>query len=92
MTTYSQEPLADEMAEGLRKSFAKDKWLAVATITTSHKEQKEDLVSLIKTAKLKRNIVVTVNELWAETAQRTSVTYSFTIAIFDEKVLNCIEI
>lgn len=84
ITTSNQGPLADEMADGIRKSFVKENWLAVATIATTLKDNKEDLASLIKTAKLKRNIVITVNELWVESYKNTSVMYNFNVAVFDD--------
>ena len=82
--TYFSTPLADEMAEGLRKSFVKDKWLAVASIATTKKDTAEDLASLIKTAKLHRNLVVTVKEIWVESYKNSSVNYDLNIAVYDQ--------
>jgi len=83
--TDTEAPVADEIAAGLRKAFTKSQWLGVATIGTTHTDTPADVVSLVKTAKLKRTLVVTVNDMWAEAYSNTSVNYTFTIAVLDDK-------
>jgi hypothetical protein len=89
--TYYQTPLADEISEGLRKSFVKEKWLAVASIATSKKDTADDLASLIKTAKLHRNIVVTVKEMWVESYKTSTVAYDLNFAVYDENAKLLVE-
>jgi hypothetical protein len=83
--TDTEEPLSDVVSEGLRKSFVKNKWFAAAAIPTALKDTDENLATLIKTAKLKRCLIVTVNDLWTESYRNTSVNYKFTIAVFDDQ-------
>jgi hypothetical protein len=84
INTYYRTPLADEISEGIRKSFVKEKWLAVASIATTKKDTAEDLASLIKTARLHRNIVVTVKEMWVESYKTSTVAYDLNFAVYDE--------
>jgi len=82
--TDTETPVADEITAGLRKALTKNKWLGVATIATTHTDTAVDVASLVKTAKLKRTLVVTVNDLWAESYRNTTVNYGLTISVFDE--------
>lgn len=83
--TDTEAPVAEELATGLRKALTKAKWLGVATIGTTYTDTPADVTSLVKTAKLKRTLVVTVNDMWAEAYSNTTVTYTFSIAVLDDK-------
>jgi hypothetical protein len=83
--TDSGTPVAAEVAEGLRKALIKSKWLSAAVIGVSSKDTREDVLSLVKTAKLRRCVVVTINDLWTESYKNTSVNYKFTILVLDDK-------
>lgn len=83
--TDSEAPLAVEVAEGLRKSFVEGKkWLGVTTIRFQTKNSFSELQEIAKQAKLRRSIVVTINDLWTESYRNTSVNYKFTISVLDE--------
>jgi hypothetical protein len=83
--TDSEAPVADEISNGLRKAFLKNKWFSVATIETTPADTPADIVSMVKTGKLKRTLVFTVTQLWTESYKNTSVDYNFTITVFDDK-------
>jgi len=81
--TNSDGPVADELSEGLRGFFVKQKWLGVTTLATSSNEARTVIEARIKKAALKRTVLVTINDLWTESYRNTSVTYSFSIAVVD---------
>lgn len=83
--TDSEAPVAEEVSNGLRRALLKNKWFGVATIETTAADTPADIVSMVKTAKLKRTLVVTVNDLWAESYSNTTVNYTFAVTVFDDK-------
>jgi hypothetical protein len=83
--TDSGSTAATEIAEGLSRYFQKQKWLAVASFGTSAKMSDNDINGLIKTAKLRRSMVVTIKDIWCEAYRNTSVNFEFEISVKDDK-------
>lgn len=83
--TNSDGPVADELAEGLRKYFVSRQWAGASALMTSAKDTPTDVENKIIRAGLKRTLLVTINDLWTESYRNTSVTYKFTISVRDAK-------
>lgn len=83
--TNTESSVADEMADGLRKFFSSPKWTGVATLASSAKDSPAEVEKKISQAGLKRTLLVTINDLWAESYRNTTVTYKFTISVLDAK-------
>lgn len=83
--TNSDTPVADAMADGLRKFFTGPQWAGAAALTSSVKDSPAAIEKKISRAGLKRTLLVTIDDLWAESYRNTSVTYKFRISVRDAK-------
>lgn len=83
--TNSDSPVADELADGLRKFFTSPQWAGAAALSTSAKDSVAEIEKKISRAGLKRTLLVTINDLWTESYRNTSVSYKFTISVRDAK-------
>jgi len=83
--TNTGMPVADELADGLKKHFVGQQWLDIKVLATSAKDPRTEIDKKIVAAGLKRTLLVTINDLWAESYRNTSVNYKFTITVLDEQ-------
>lgn len=86
LVTDSEKPVSDEIAEGLRLHFAEKTQRAVAIVRTSPGSSFEKLVFAAKKVELKRILVLDVQQLWVEMANKnnTQVAYQLEASVLDE--------
>ena len=83
--TNSEIPAAEAMAEGLSRSIYRDKCLGTAMLHAAATVKPEDVIAKIRKAKLRRTMLVSINQLWTESYRNTGVEYKLRVAVLDEE-------
>jgi hypothetical protein len=83
--TNSEQPLAEALAEGLRKSFMKHKWLGVAVIPTKANHGDQEVLERIRRGGSKRSLLITIDKLWAESQKDTEVDYRLRVSVRNQR-------
>ena len=83
--TNSEQALAESLAEGLRKSFMKHKWLGVAVIPTKAGYGEHEILDRIRRGGSKRSLLITIDKLWAESQKDTEVDYRLRISVRNQR-------